>query len=330
MSNQYFEGNAQRRRNEASEINHAYEDELTKVIKILLESKGLYQNVYVDSSFTSKYEMPEALSQEFATRPLLLYSRGEAERGQRRTSPDRISQVGAPVEIPLESVPFICYLPNIILVCHGPSCKIESSFLSLWCSNTSRNEDPYPIIGENTEQVYSLTYQCATCREAVITFQLFRKGYRFQLTGRTVPYRPKLEKEWPAEIRRIVEVAVEAAAVGDLPAGYYHLRTAIEHHAKTKLEIPLVTKIEGIELCEQYKDTLDEDLNSRFPSIIEMYKELSSGLHSRNVKADRFNEIRDDLLAHFQAKELLAKYKPVSNSDEDEKSDDEPDDQESR
>ena len=38
------------------------------------------------------------------------------------------------------------------------------------------------------------------------------------MTGRTIPFRPKLAREWPKSIREIVTDAIVAAAENDVPA----------------------------------------------------------------------------------------------------------------
>lgn len=303
MDRTYYEDSIRSGRPDSPAVEYAFQDRLSAAIALLLESKGLYQNVRIESSFAASFSKPDALVAEFSKRPIELNSRGEAELGG---SFGRAG--GVPIGTPNDEMPVGCYLPNINLTCHG--CNADSSFLSLRCSAQSRWNDPYPILGAETEQVFSLTYQCATCRKAVITYQLFRRGLRFQVTGRTVAFRPKLAKDWPKDITEIVTDSLVAAAENDVPAAYYHLRTAIEFHLKNALSIPIATKCEGTELCERYYITLDDRLKSGFPSVAGLHSELSAGLHSRDVSSDRFHKMFGDLLTHFKAKELFAQFTP--------------------
>jgi len=106
----------------------------------------------------------------------------------------------------------------------------------------------------------------------------------------------------------IIEDAFIAVAEGDVPAGYYHLRTAIEFYIKSCLGISTTAKVDGTELCEQYNAQADERLKQSFPSFGPMYSELSLGLHSREVTAEKFAKVSNDFLGHLQAKALFAAY----------------------
>lgn len=167
---------------------------------------------------------------------------------------------------------------------------------------------PYPRLDTETEQVYSLYYRCAVCRYSVVVFQVTRRGFKFQLTGRSVPFRPEIANEWPKAVKPIVADAYSAAAENDLPAAYYHLRTAIEHYMKAEVKIPTTQKVDGTELCEKYNATLDSRLKSGFPAMSTIYTELSSGLHTREVSTEGFERLCRDLIGHFKGKELFAQY----------------------
>jgi hypothetical protein len=151
-------------------------------------------------------------------------------------------------------------------------------------------------------------YQCSVCRKHNIVFQVLRKGFKLQLTGRSTAFRPTVAKEWPKEIKEIIEDAFVAVAEGDISAGYYHLRTAIEFYLKSCLGIPFTAKVDGTELCEKYNAHADERLKQSFPSFGPMYGELSLGLHSRVVTAERFTKVSNDFLGHLQAKALFAAF----------------------
>lgn len=175
------------------------------------------------------------------------------------------------------------------------------------CS-ADRFQTPYPIIGSATEQVLHLYYRCATCRKRHLVFQVFRRGLKAQLTGRSQPYRPKLDKVWPDSISDIIRDALCADAENDVAAAYYHLRTAIEFHIKNELGLPVAQKIEGNDLCDKYNESQDMRLRTDFPSLAALYTELSAGLHSRDVDSKQFSDMLGKLLDHLRAKELIGKY----------------------
>jgi hypothetical protein len=106
----------------------------------------------------------------------------------------------------------------------------------------------------------------------------------------------------------IISDALVAVTENDIPAGYYHLRTAIEFYIKNEIGVELDTKIDGTELCKKYHEIIDNRLKSDFPNINNIYSKLSSGLHTRNCSEEEFKSLKDDLLNHFKAKQLFKIY----------------------
>jgi hypothetical protein len=295
-----YEDSATSGRSESPAIEHAFQRQVVRALTELLETKGMYQNVRIDESIFA--DLQPGFSKEFRCRPISPVSRGEGD--DQKMDGTRIG--GAPFGAADEDRDAGFYLPNIVTDC--VRCKKATTFLSMQCSGRVYYQDPYPLKGVDTEQVFNLYYRCATCRDAYIVFQVLRKGFKFQLTGRSVPYRPTIGNEWPKEIKQIVEDAYVAAAEGDLPAAYYHLRTAVEFYLKGQLNVTSGTKIEGSDLCDRYNAQVDERLKMGIPTFGPIYAELSAGLHSREVDAVRFNKLSRDFLGHLKAKELFSQY----------------------
>jgi hypothetical protein len=295
----YYDGDIQSGRKESPGIEHAVQREVVRVLTELLETKGLYQNLWMSEAIFAK--LPPAFVREFRKRPLVPHSRGDGDddRSIRRSGVQ-------PLGTPQEEMDVGLYLPNLTLDC--AKCKCSRTFLSMSCSNHAPYGEPYPILGADTEQVFSLYYRCAVCRHAYVVFQILRVGMKMQLTGRSVPFRPKLERGWPKEIRNVVQDAHVAAAEADVPAAYYHLRTALEFYMKQELGIPVTTKADGSDLCEKYNVQADKRLKAGFPSLTSLYSELSAGLHSRDAVVERFAKLSEDFLGHLKAKELFAEY----------------------
>ena len=278
-------------RQQSADVEQAVVFAWNEILSTLLTKKGLYQNLSVDSGifdkFADEHYSAQVLTDEFSSRPIYPYSRGE---GDDKDSRGPRGPLGAsPLGTPDTEMPLSFYLPNIHLEC--TVCKADSSFLSMSCS-ADRFQTPYPIIGSNTEQIFHLYYRCATCRKRYLVFQILRRGLKAQLTGRSLPYRPKLDKVWPDSIKDIVRDALCADAENDVAAAYYHLRTAIEFHIKNELNIPIEQKIEGNDLCEKYNETQDMRLRTDFPSLGSLYTELSAGLHSRDVDSKLFSQMQ--------------------------------------
>ena len=297
MGKDYFEG-VRSGRKESPDVEYAFQDECARMIKELLETKGLYQNVRVNDAVFDK--LPAGFVQEFRKRPVVPNSRGEGDdyRHGRRVNGTQ------PLGTSQDEMDAGFYLPNVTLDCLR--CARPTSYLSMTCSLAVCG--PYPILREDTEQVFSLVYRCSICRSTYVVFQVLRKGFKMQLTGRSIPFRPAIAKEWPKEIEDIVKDAFAAAAENDVAAAYYHLRTAAEFYLKKECGIAIETKIDGSELCEKYNAMMDERLKTGFPSFASIHTEVSAGLHSRVVTAERFTKLANDFLAHLKAKELFAQY----------------------
>ena len=295
VSDEYFEQSCTPGRSESPAVENALQLAMGRALKELFENKGLYQNLRLDDAEFKKV-VPNTLIDEFRKRPFIPYCRSGTLR-----------MGGAPsLGTPTDELPIGYYLPTVMLPC--PICTHVASYLSHACSNSYRLQDPYPLLGADTEQVWPMYYQCSVCRKHNIVFQVLRKGLKLQLTGRSTAFRPAIAKEWPKEIREIIEDAFVAVAEGDVAAGYYHLRTAIEFYLKSCLVIPFTAKVDGTELCDKYNSQADDRLKQSFPTFGPMYSELSLGLHSREVTAERFTKVSNDFLGHLQAKALFATF----------------------
>lgn len=256
MNKDYFEG-VRSGRKESPDVENAFQDECARMIKELLETKGLYQNVRVNDAIFKK--LAPGFVREFRKRPVVPISRGE---GDDHRVGRRVDVGTQPLEIAQDEMEAGFYLPNVTLDCSR--CGRPNSFLSMTCYYRAVF-GPYPILGEDTEQVFTLVYRCSICRSTYVVFQVLRKGFKMQLTGRSIPFRPAIAKEWPKEIEDIVKDAFSAAAEGDVAGAYYHLRTAAEFYLKKECGLAVEAKIDGSELCDKYNATIDERLKSGFP-----------------------------------------------------------------
>jgi len=295
-------------RAQSPDIEYAIQDELSAKLRDLLETRGIYQNISVSEaslqSFADEEYSHQQLVAEFRKRPFFPCSRGEGNDGN---VSDYVGRLGNdPLGTAHDEMTLSFYLPNIHTECF--ECKKETTFLSMICSGEPRFGGPYPIIREDTEQVYHLFYRCGNCRNQYLAFLVLRRGLKIQLTGRSTPFRPKLGSEWPKSIREIVYDANAAASENDLPAAYYHLRTAVEFYIKSELGIDVTVKLDGTELCDKYNATLDDRLKQGFPSLAGIYALLSGGLHSRNVSQEEYDKQFNDILNHLKAKALFSEY----------------------
>ncbi len=95
---------------------------------------------------------------------------------------------------------------------------------------------------------------------------------------------------------------------GDLYAGFYHLRTVVEHFAKLKLGLPLETRERGEDLLAKYGKTIPASLASTLPSLAASYDVLSKHMHARSGTPEEFATQVDAICDHIEGAALLAKY----------------------
>ena len=239
-------------------LEDGFEEEIKRVLRIMFERSGLYQNHNV------------AAPKDYADLPFRINS------GKTGVSP-------------IGSITFRA--PSVELLCD--KCKRKSLFASRSASNDYETQRKNQV-----EQWFSITYVCDACDESAIGYQVRRVGLKLQLTGRTSAYRPSVSACW-GSVSEIASNAVAAVSEGDISAGYYHLRTAIEQDMKSRCGLPVEDKIEGTKLCDQYNETLESEFKNRFPAFSTLYATLSAGMHSRKVTIEEFNQLFKDAEDHL-------------------------------
>jgi hypothetical protein len=65
------------------------------------------------------------------------------------------------------------------------------------------------------------------------------------------------------------------------------------------------TELRGDDLCDAYAKKLDNDFNSRFPSLKVVYGKLSDVLHRADPNEALFESELKSICRHLEAKELF-------------------------
>jgi hypothetical protein len=71
----------------------------------------------------------------------------------------------------------------------------------------------------------------------------------------------------PEHLVPILNDSDQAVAEGDTFAGFYHLRTMLEHYLKIRLGIPIAQQIRGDELIAKHHETLLPAVTAMLPSL---------------------------------------------------------------
>lgn len=278
----------------------------------IMQSKGIYQNLSINSSFIFPFSngfefdtkdeiaFPK-LVKEFNSRPWAPVSRA---KGNKSNMPayKGTTQI---LETPIEEMYIKFYLPEIEAYCK--SCKKVTVHLSMIESSFDGRDNLFPK-SDTMEQILIPYYNCGVCYNDVVVYLIKRKGNKITICGRTERLKYQVDKIIPVEFKEIVEDALSAVNENDLYAGFYHLRTFLEHYMKEILQIPFEEQKRGDELVKMYNESLNNKFLSSTISFSVIYDRLSFYLHSRNGEPTDFFKFLEDIYNHLKAKELFNNY----------------------
>lgn len=284
----------------------------------LIQGKLLYQKIVVDLSglgaafAKAKVNVDPAkiaiLEGEVSKRPWKLETHHMGD-DQQHAEIHRYANIGAqPIGTPIEKMSLHFYAPSVQLSCRA--CKSKTTFIALKGSHERLLGYPFPRTTERgAEHVYTVFYRCETCRELIHAVLVRREGLRLHLCGFAPRREQTAERSVPKAVEKILVDASNAVAEGDLSAGFYHLRTMLEHYVKFRLSIPLDFQIRGDELIAKHYDSLPINLRHVLPSLTIAYETLSKHLHGRTGEVSNYYALFAVVCDHIEGIELLAKYK---------------------
>jgi hypothetical protein len=101
----------------------------------------------------------------------------------------------------------------------------------------------------------------------------------------------------PDERERLYSGAIVAYQSGQSLAGLFLLRTLIEPFARaaTASKAPTADQV-----MDDYVSTLPADFKSRFPSMRDLYEELSTDLHAATGSPELFEKAMVQIADHFE------------------------------
>lgn len=283
----------------------------------LVTNKLLYQKVEVDlgglpavlkkAGAEVTTEKLAELQREVSLRPWRLETRHFGDDA-RTAEIMQFASVGCqPLETAQEDRNLHFYAPAVPLWCRV--CKRETTFIAIVGSSEQGLGHPYPRRSERgTEQVYVITYRCEVCRSVLHAALVRREGMRLHLCGFAPRREQRAARSVPKALEPILVDADNAVAEGDLFAGYYHLRTMLEHYMKGCLGIGVEVQMRGEELVAQYNATLPNGLKETLPSLKTAYEKLSQALHSRSGSNEEYTLQQTSICDHMAGVELLKKY----------------------
>src|SRR4030042_4379170 len=129
-----------------------------------------------------------------------------------------------------------------------------------------------------------------------------RKGLKLNLEGRSPIEHVAVPKVIPKKQDKYYSDAIIAHNSGQTLAGLFLLRTFIEQYIRNlynRSELPVD------QLIEQYMASLPTDFKSRFPSLQDMYSQLSEAIHMATASEELFASTVEKINRHFDAKRLF-------------------------
>lgn len=218
---------------------------------------------------------------------------------------------GQPLGTKTHEMNLTFYLPAVQLRCPG-RCRGNGTFIPLVSSSESRFESPYPRQGNTgIEQIFVPIYRCEMCRETIYTILIRRGGLRLRLCGFAPRREPSASNPVPEPLVPIINDADQAVAEGDTYAGFYHLRTMLEHYLKTRLGIAISRQFRGDELIAKHYEMLLPTVADVLPSVRVAWERLSYWLHTRTGEAEDYQTQRDAICRHIEVLNALGEAATV-------------------
>ena len=292
-------------------------DSFSSALKQLLSKKHLYQSVPVDTT-CAELEIKRRFTERAKILPV-----GAHLNEQRVTERDVYAYVHAEWFLepavegmtgarPLRAVPkpeTELRLPIVECFCAEKSCDQIRPFhaVSGFCKIQTSIEVP-------NEQWLFLSYQCQACKGTPVRFLVRRSGCRVTLSGRDPIEAVQVPSIIPKAHAKHLRDAIIAHQSGQTLAGLFLLRVFIESYWK-RLE-PVTAALaknarpSGDEFGTAYNSTLPTDFKSRFPSLPDVYSNLSAAIHEANPSTELFQQSYDMIVEHFDALRLFKIMRP--------------------
>ena len=277
-------------------------------MKALMEGSYLYQTKTIDlAPIITKADAKTSaanLEEEFTYRPWIPHSGHRGFSKMEHAVMKGASAGGSPLGAAAKTMRLTFMIPTIETWCsHCKSHEVHDSIPHIDISPYHLNEEAIKEpLGHRT---FLFNYMCAKCKAPPLTFMIRRELLKLQLCGRSKPYFPRIPAEVPKDLKGIFQDALAAAACGDISAGFYHLRTLMEHHIKATCNIPTTQQIDGSALCALYNKTVDPVVANR-ASLTATFDACAAHLHNRDGTKEEFESAIKLIEGHFKLISHLA------------------------
>jgi hypothetical protein len=277
---------------------------IVEAFRKLLTEKHLYQSENLDDDKARRAVPPISESLKKHCEEAGIFVRGvsqyawllRGDEGQQRIEDSRPNAAVLPFT-----------LPHAKLYCSH--CKGREVFNVVSGSSAIKTWDyALPVFnGFGTiEQVYQLVYLCQGCRKFPEVFLVRRTGGKLRLSGRSPIEHYAAPAEIPEPMWKHYSGAVVAYQSGQVLAGLFMLRVAIEQWMRKWAE-PEDKADFGM---RKYMESLPAGFSDKFPSLQAVYGKLSEDIHAATGSREIYVQAIEEISRHFKARLIYPDVQP--------------------
>jgi hypothetical protein len=278
---------------------------LSNAIKILLETRHLYQKVSVPSEEALALAFAKVASHNPSTQHLATRLREAgiepihcilpADRTRTNAARQGLGWVG--LALKLENIKILC-----------PDCGQREAFGPIWMTDANHEKTVYSVGGAITAspefafQLFTFMFQCLVCKKSFTSFLVRLEGWSLTLEGRSPFEELEIARFIPKRESKYFRDAVIAFNAGKTLAAIFYLRVFLEQFGRRKTQ--LTGRETGETIMNAYAETLPVRLRDEMPSLGLAYSDLSQAVHAAEENAELFVKVRENIERHFDIRRV--------------------------
>jgi hypothetical protein len=276
---------------------------VTLAIKTLLENKHLYQSVTISDDPVKKDFLPRvsgAIKSILESQGVFLRTAGNM-RWMIGSDPRLVVSGGGPFP---EIGHIIFFAPDVKMYCRH--CNRLEPFNIVSVDRPFDKQKYLTSTAGKIEDVFVFSYLCQGCKIFPEVLLVRRTNDKLTLSGRTPMEHVEVPAVVPKDIAKFYSGAVIAYQSGQTLAALFMLRTACEQWSR-KWAVPTDKADQAM---DKYMASLPDAFKGQFPSLKDIYSQLSADVHSATGSAALFEKMTSNFVEHFDARRLFKLTEP--------------------
>src|SRR5262249_40937305 len=143
--------------------------------------------------------------------------------------------------------------------------------------------------------IYEFSYLCQSCKSTPDAIMVRRQGEKLQLVGRAPMEHVEVPDVIPREITKYYSGAIIAFQSGQPLAANFMLRTTCEQWARKWAD----AADRADAALDKYMASLPDAFKQQFPSLKDIYSQLSADIHAATGSDAIFGAMTEKLVEHF-------------------------------